>query len=333
MACASRTQREQYLALRFAFAPLLVWVASQGVFELLAFDLGAVAGRLADAVQARAGALASRPAAETAARILWAASLLLFVLVAAALLGYAIWLMRTRLSGRARQVYAALALALCVLSLAHAAIGAGQRSAFSMIYFFTHDALVACACYAVSELRSVDAAVMVLNVLAAVVPPAALVAGCGALALPSAADAEALAGLERAMARLRTVLAAGSALLVTGIVHQVAWQRWPLALLDEPAGLPDLVSALALYWGVVYSLLIVAFYAPAAWVLHRHARRLLEQQPALAGAHTPDAWLDRHGLSRGALHRLPQVAAMLAPALAGPLGTVVSGLGETVFLN
>jgi len=322
---------EQYRALRFAAAPVLVWVASQGAFELLAFDLSDIAARLAEA--ARANAQHPRPATEAAARLLWAASLLLFLLAAGSVLGYAAWLWRAHVTGRAWRGYAVAALILCTGSLAHAAIAGWQQGAFSMIYFFTFDALVACGCYSAPEIGAVDTAVTTLNVLAAVVPPAALVAGCSALALPHGEDAGALAAVERSMARLRTVLAGGSALLVTGVLHQVAWHRWPLTLLEDRGELPGLVAALGLYWGVTYSLVIVAFYAPPAWVLHRHAARLLARKPELAAPLTPAHWLEEHGLSHGALHRLPQIAAVVAPALAGPLGAVATGLGEAVFLR
>jgi hypothetical protein len=320
--------RDELAALRFAVAPLLVWSLSQVVFESVAFDLDLVTGQLSGALAAETDGLPASPAIEASARILWAGALLLFFLVAGTVLAYSSSLLLADLSRRALLVYAGMGVLLCAASLGHAALSSTLGNAFSTLYYFTRDALQACGCYHSSALARIDTTVTALNIMAAVVPPFALVAGCSALVVPSGNGVEVLAQMEQRMARLRTVLTGGSALLVTGLVHQVAWHRWPVVLAGNDAGLAEFVGSMSVYWGATYSLLIVAFYLPPALSMHRRARLILEANPDLAGGATAEDWLNAHGLSRSALHRLPQLAAMAAPLLAGPLGATLSGFGE-----
>ena len=49
--------RDEYLALRFAVPPLLVWMLSLLIFESVAFDLAAVAAQLSDVL--KSGAVAA----------------------------------------------------------------------------------------------------------------------------------------------------------------------------------------------------------------------------------------------------------------------------------
>ena len=109
---------------------------------------------------------------------------------------------------------------------------------------------------------------------------------------------------------------------------QYLWQRWPVMIGGGDPALLHLVESMNVYWGATYSLLIVAFYVPPAWSMHQRAVAILDRDPGLTGGAQPEAVLGRHGLSRAALHRVPQVAAMLAPVVAGPFGAILSGLAQ-----
>ena len=135
------------------------------------------------------------------------------------------------------------------------------------------------------------------------------------------------------MKRARTVLNVGSALLVTGILHMLAWMRWPTALVadaDAAAGVGPVTALVPLDWGAAYSLLAAAWYVPTATRLTRRARELLAEAPERTGEKTIDQRLAEHGLATTPLRQLPQVAVILGPLLAGPVGAALAQLGSAL---
>ena len=128
------------------------------------------------------------------------------------------------------------------------------------------------------------------------------------------------------MERLKSLLNGGSALLVVGVLHMHVWLRWPAALVHDPrvgAEILGFSSAVSIFWGVAFSLLIMAFYLPVAALITDRASAILAQSPEEAGGKDAKEWLQEQGLSMTPTRQLPQIAAMLAPLLAGPLGRVL----------
>ncbi|MCB1742307.1 MAG: hypothetical protein KDK91_18170 [Gammaproteobacteria bacterium] len=310
------------LALGFALPPLLVWLVSQLSFELAALDLRPILLHLTHEV---ANAPAPDPLDLARARVTWGAGLLLFYVVACGVLGYALLLYR-ELSARGRLLYAALAVLLVAISLWHAIHSGASRNAFSLLYYLSRDSLAACNCLSEDSFRAIEVAVQLLNLLAAVVPPVALLAGCAAVVVPRGSGPETLDRLATKMERLKTLLAGGSALLVAGILHQIVWHRWPATLLQAPDDqhVLGVATSLAVYWGTTYSLLTVTFFLPPAAILRRQAMKILDAESTTSADR--QRWLDEHGFSVSPIKRLPQITAILAPMLAGSFGTGLSAL-------
>lgn len=315
--------------LKFALPPMLVMVLGLTVFELTGFGLHALPEATAPLV-AEGGVLPGGASMdELRARLLWGATLVLFYCVMVGVLVYAVILLRSgHLSRSGRRLYAWVAVLLCAGSLVHVVASGLTRNAFSTIFYFTVDSLRACGCFAPAELIAVEMSVHILNFLAAVVPPLMLAAGCSLMALPEGEATIELDTLGARARRLKSVLHAGSALLVAGLLHQVTWMQWPTALIADRGVAGDVggvAQALGVYWGTIYTLLVVSFYAPCAWVIGRRARELLAD---VAEESRADAWLEAHGLSANPVRQVPQIAAMLAPVIAGPLGASLAGFAE-----
>ena len=123
------------------------------------------------------------------------------------------------------------------------------------------------------------------------------------------------------MRTLKEVLNAGSAILVSGVLHMGVWLRWPAALVDEK-DVQEAVSgvslAITLFWGIAFTLMLIATYGPAAAYLGSYARELLHKGPYATQISDPEQWLRSHGLFFTLSEQLPQIGVMLAPLLAGP---------------
>lgn len=174
-------------------------------------------------------------------------------------------------------------------------------------------------------LRYVMVVVSVVNVQALIVPVVALLAACSTLAPPISGQPDPkFYALQ--MKRLKEVLTAASAILVSGILHMGAWLRWPASLVADTAGQEAVLGtalAITLYWGVTFTLMLVATYLPAALLLARRAEALLVDRPAEVSEPDPDQWLKDHGLFLSLQDHFPQFGLILAPLLASPLSSLL----------
>ena len=73
--------------------------------------------------------------------------------------------------------------------------------------------------------------------------------------------------------------------------------------------------------------MLIATYAPAASALSRRANHLLAEAQQAETISDPKRWLKEHNLSITLGEQLPQIGIMLAPVLAGPLGSLIMSTG------
>jgi hypothetical protein len=175
-------------------------------------------------------------------------------------------------------------------------------------------------------LRYVMVVVSVVNVQSMIVPVVALLAACSTLAPPISGLSPDPKFYASQMKRLKEVLTAASAILVSGILHMGAWLRWPAALVADRAGQEAVLGtalAITLFWGVTFTLMLVATYLPAALLLARRAEVLLLERSPAANEPEPDKWLKDHGLFLSLQDHFPQFGLILAPLLASPLSSLL----------
>jgi len=142
---------------------------------------------------------------------------------------------------------------------------------------------------------------------------------CLASPLATLGQDEERAYIRRQRARLHGYVSASSVLLVSTIVWQVAWMRWPSVVLGEARGayLGQIESA-AIYSGVTASAVIACFAIPVASILSARAAAL----PRVDGEEPEPALFDQ-----GLADTLGKVLVVAAPAIASALPALAEGVG------
>ncbi|MEM7223105.1 MAG: hypothetical protein AAF495_09020 [Pseudomonadota bacterium] len=314
--------------------PLLVMVLAGLIFEVGASDLAGLQAHLARVVSGAAEQDMILGLAETRARLVWGTAVLMASLAGIALVVAALVVLWRSLSLAGFGLYFGIGLLFSLAGGLHLILSGRSDSGIAAVFTFTYGSFAHSQHLESAELVIVEALVHGLNGLGVSAPAFGLMAACATLSPgpsghggdPAAAD---LANLQRRMRYLKTLLNLGSAVLVLGILHLVVWIRWPAALIPDPAvarQILGLSTALGLYWGAAFTLLIVAFYVPASFVISRRAQAVLARMPGEAGAPDVQSWMASMGLSIAPAQQLPQIAAMMAPLLAGPVGTLLNDL-------
>jgi len=117
-----------------------------------------------------------------------------------------------------------------------------------------------------------------------------------------------------------------SVYLATGVLQMSAWMQWPLSLMsggDTAESVKAVSLAASSYWGIAYSLIVVATFLPAAIILYNRLRGVLE---ADADVDDPQAWLKERRLILSPAQYVGHIAVVLGPAIAAPFGKLLGGL-------
>lgn len=333
MTMGGRTSRGAIAELRrlsLAPAPVLAMLVAIVVFDHGAFDLGALGAAVDAAAPVAEDIDTMARLHEGAARIKWIATVLLFYFAAVATTVASVQVMRESMTRGAWKCYVAVGAVLALAALAYGVYSEWARSPYGNVFHFTFDRLKDSGRFDATHLSSFGALVNILNVLAVIVPPLVLVATCSAMG-PCRVSASELDEVQTQMKRLKNMLNVCSALLVCGILHMVAWLRWPAVLVVDPnvaARIHELAASVGLFWGASYSIVIISLFVPASLILNRRAEALLANTPKGEIKEDAITWLEKRGFWASPLARVSRVGVMLAPLLAGPVGSALGNLAS-----
>lgn len=322
--------RFEMMALRFAVAPLLVYLLAIFILEFGGLGFTDTAAFVESSVKFSTQ-LSPSLLAINHARMSWLLAVLMFWAVVLTVLVVCISTMRATLSSTGFRLFLLCGAAMSVGGVIQLWISAESGSSLGLIFRFTYASIQASQQFNAADLTAIKLLVSSVNILAAVAPGFVMLAGCSLLAIPADRDcADPRHFLRRRMADLKTVTDLGSALLVAGSLHMLLWLRWPIVFSADPVmrqAIGEWALSVTLYCGTAYSLMIALFYMPCAFALTKNAEIMLQR--ALPDMTEPDVadWLEQYGFSKSVVRHLPQIIAALAPMLAGPIGSALTGLG------
>ncbi|MFW5679365.1 MAG: hypothetical protein ACOC3D_03805 [Pseudomonadota bacterium] len=303
-----RLSQRDRLRLWWAAPPLLVLLLAHLLFELVGAAYADLGLELADATAAAA------PETVLRGGFGWAATTLVYLAVGLGSAVATMHILRAHVRGRAARPFRWLAGLIILGGLGHLLVVDGLGLPLGAIFHVTLRALEGAALVDGWRVQGIAAVVGLINVMSVAVP-ALIVTAAAASALPPIEgwSEESLAQRAR---EVRQVVMVAAAFMVAGVFHMGAWTHWASALAGAPA-LEALATTVTLFWGAAFTLMIASFYLPMAAVL-RHLAEAEAVRRAVPLAER-DAWLKARGLSFEIQRQLPQLAAMSAPLLAGPL--------------
>ena len=317
--------RNYFASLRFVLLPLAVMLLADIIFSLVASDIGKRVTELRGLVES--GQIYIKPFIEARLRLNWGTTVLLFYATLISVSIFNIIVIRQSLSGKKKVAFIVGGALITFLILGHIAYSKYFRTEFSYIFYFTFDTLTASKYYSSSQLIAINILVSGINVLAAIVSTLALITGCCIMS-----DQNRKTNLQlllTKMQQLKKFIGIISIMLVAGVLHMIAWLYWPTALIADNSTSKHVVEfseAIGLYWGATFSLLIATFYIPAAWSINKRAEELIRAHPEQTKGMEMQEWMQKHSMSLAPLQQVPQLLAILAPLLVGPLGASLSKL-------
>lgn len=322
----------RYLA--FAALPISIYALAIVILEQGDFGSMALESKLAAIAHAAKNHSAFELFVEGRSRLLWLSSVLLYYILAIAVIVTCILVLQRSLTSKGFKQALVLCAVLSCVEIGHLAYAASDGTALGAIFRFTFESLQNSHFYKPLELARIKGMVYIVNLLSAIAPFAIALAAAASLTPMVVADPrQYLQRLSDRSHQLKTIVNLGSALLVAGVLHMQAWLRWPVVFVDDAKlanAMNDWSLALTTFIGSVFSLMIACVYICCAKVLAKRAEANLLQLPADAFDSSIDDWLEKHGFSSEPTQQIPQILAIFAPLLASPVGAALTGLGSSV---
>jgi len=324
--------REIYY-LAFAALPISIYALAMVILEQGDFGSMALVSKLAAIAHAAKDHSALELFLEGRLRVLWLSSVLLYYILAIAVIVNSTLVLQRSLTPKGFKQALGLWAALSCVGLGHLAYAAGNGTALGAIFRFTFESLQNSHFFKPLELAHIRNMVYIVNILSAIAPFAIALAAAASLTPMVAFDPrQYLQRLADRSHQLKTVVNLGAALLVAGVLHMQAWLRWPIVFVDDAklaSAMNDWSLALTTFIGSVFSLMIACIYICCSKVLAKRAVANLRQLPGDALDSAPEEWLEKHGFSSEPIPQIPQILAIFAPLLAGPVGAALTGLGNS----
>lgn len=244
------------------------------------------------------------------ARMVWGLSAMVLVLAWAVATGGALWIITQSLTDRPLALRARLA---------------GLAAAVAVALFAWQDPLTIRRLEPVLNeafaFMRIDLGPLLLRLFSSVLVGAAVllaIAASSTLARPRE-EAPSPRHLAAQTQRLRQVLFLAATMLVAGTMQTAAMHRLPATLCEGDAreALAALGQGVSATAGTIWTLLILAFYLPAAMILRRRALTLAE---AAEDGGEPDQiakWLAEQGMESTLWQQLARLGAIVSPFLMG----------------
>ncbi len=311
---------------RFIIAPFVILISGKVLFEFFAFKFPELNQSLIPQLPQN---LSNVSLTETKARLQWLSSVILYFFVVTIFITYIINSFHKTLTKSTFWLFITLILLFSILEILYLLLTEPTTSPIISIFRFTFDSLKASGLYSEYQLGLINTALAIINLLAIIVVPLGIMAGCCVMSKRNTHSESALGKLIHQSKQIKNLLSGGSAVMVIGIVHMQLWFNWPLSLLTDETlhhQIQAITFAVSQYWGLMYTLTMAALYFPAAFYLTAKAKTIILQSTELQAKLDTDKWLAENHMLMSPFSQLPQFITMIAPMLMGSFGTSLAKL-------
>ncbi len=322
--------KETLHTLRYMAAPFFTLILGKLLFELLAFEFPSLHSHLLGSI----AALEQNPPqailfSEFKARLLWLTSVIVYLIIYTGFFAF-IWQTMTRtLNSKGLLLYLGITAFSVLVEIVYLqGIVDAATSPLRAIFEFTYNTLIVSGIYSRNELTVIAAVLDFINLFAFVIAPLTILTGCSIMQERADPEMPELDTLRMRSRHLKDLLTGASAIMVTGIIFMKVWLSWPLSFIIEAAlhgQLETITLTIAQYWGITYTLTIVALYLPPAIALSNQARAVIMAGNDADLKKNPEKWLSDNKLLPSPTAQMPQLIATIAPML---VGSFASGIGR-----
>lgn len=260
---------------------------------------------------------------EYKARVLWqCSSLLSLCAYTAAMVWSCSILYRCCQSGAQSKTILSMGMAIVCLTLLQIVLADTDSALYIAIYSTTYDALGVSPLIADEFHRQVFWVINLINLLSAMAPVFILVAICATFSIADHRADPDIHFIAERLDYLKQGVAAGSIVLLFGIIHMVAWLQWPNALLGENSTFAKVFTsyshANSQFWGLTFTLLLLSIYIAATVALQTRVEDALDSMPDSAAK---QRWLMTNNVTMTFQKHAIQLGMMLMPTLAGSMNS------------
>jgi len=162
---------------------------------------------------------------------------------------------------------------------------------------------------------------------------AACVASLAASVLPDLPETEWLHAFRDRVNTLQESFLLLSAVLVTSTLTASLFFHLPTQVFEFEndstlrEALVSYARGLSVFWGAIYTLTLIAVFAPPGLILRHRVKRFALDQHGVERASEFQEWLSRQGLTLSVKNHLANLAAVMAPLVTGPIGSLIQTLG------
>ena len=262
---------EPLYCLRFVIPPFCALILGKVLFELLAFGFPELTQVMIENVSAfDQKSLIATEFGEIRSRLLWITSVVVYLFVCVGFAAF-IWQTSTRiLFGKTLLLCIGIVVFSVILEMVYLLfIAESSTSPLLSIFDFTYSSLTVSGVYTEHELLVIKIVMDIVNFIAFLVAPLGIVAGGCIMMKYSNVPKLQLAHLRDQSRLMKELLTGGSAVMVIGIIHMKLWFHWPLDLITDTElreELAAITSVISQYWGVAYTLTMVALYLPLPFI-------------------------------------------------------------------
>ncbi len=311
---------------RFIIAPFAILISGKVLFEFFAFKFPELNQSLIPLLPQN---LSSVSFLETKARLQWLSSVMLYFFVVSIFITFIINNLRNKLAKSTFWLFITLVLIFSIFEILYLLLIEPSTSPIVSIFHFTFDTLTASGLYSEYQLDLITITLSIINLLAIIVVPLGIMAGCCIMSQQNTFFESPLSQLIHQSKQIKNLLTGGSTVMVIGIVHMQLWFNWPLSLLPDETlchQIKAITFSVSQYWGLIYTLTMAALYFPAAFYLTAKAKKIILQGNDEQAKLNPEKWLADNHMLMSPFSQLPQLIAMIAPMLMGSFGTTLAKL-------
>ena len=243
------------------FVPTAIYILSYCLFEINAESSLKIKTMILEAIRNHHETNVSM-VIEYKLRILWFSSSLLLIIANLIALTWSVAIVCRCYYRNLLIKFSVVGLPILTLALMQIANADSESAMYNNIFDTTYQSLKISTLTSQISIKKVYTIITSINILATITPVFIMFAICSSISMPTESGTPKLEFFIKRMNYLNQGIMIGSAVLLSGIIHMIAWMQWPIAMLgktDLKNAALNAIATICQYWGISCSLSLIFF--------------------------------------------------------------------------